>query len=231
MSNSPAGRSATTRPSFMTTTRSLTSSTSERMWLMNTAAPPSPTKRRVWARSSAARVELSEEVGSSRMTRRAASPLPASRNAMAISTIWRSAMERSAGRAPASMPWPGNIRSSVAPTRSAARRRHPGPRDAGKQDAHVLRDRQVRAERQLLEDAAQPRARARRRPPRPSPARHRCATPRRRPRPRRSARRPMSICPRRYGRRGRRIRPAGRRNRRRPAPAPRRTPWPPRSRR
>ena len=55
-------------------------------------APPAATKRPTWASNCAASPASSDEVGSSRITSRGG--VPASENAMAISTIWRSAIDR-----------------------------------------------------------------------------------------------------------------------------------------
>ena len=94
----------------------------------------------------------SEEVGSSRMT--SVTGVSVTVKARAISTIWRRAIERSPTMSPASMPWPGKISSSLPRISAPARRRQPKPCSAGVQDVRVLRHRQVRAERQFLEDAA-----------------------------------------------------------------------------
>ena len=121
---------------------------------MKTTAPPAATNRRTWASSSRARLASSDEVGSSRMTSRGGAPM--SRKAMAISTICRCGDARARrarrrrrcrgpGRSRRASPRPPRRRGRASPSRRAPAREHP----------HVLGDRQVRAERELLEDAAQ----------------------------------------------------------------------------
>ena len=159
----PAGRRPRA-PSFITTTRSLISSTSDRMWLMNTTAPPAGDEAPDMGEQLAPR-------GSRRATRSARRGSPA---AAALPVVeerdgdlhhlpLRDAESRRAP-APPAMPCPGKIRVE----HRRDRRRGPAPpaAAAGARAQHpdVLGHRQVRAERQLLEDAAQPgRPRRRRR--------------------------------------------------------------------
>ena len=87
------GRSATTLPSRMTTMRSQVASTSPRIWEIRTQLTPASTERRTCARSCPAVCASSEEVGSSRMTRRAGASETV--KARAISTICLRPMDRS----------------------------------------------------------------------------------------------------------------------------------------
>ena len=111
-----------------------------------------PRRRRTNARSWPAALESSEEVGSSRMTSFSGSSVTV--KARAISTIWRRAMERSPTMAPGEMPWPGKISSSLPAISAPALRRQPKPERAGCMMRSILRHRQVGAERELLEHAA-----------------------------------------------------------------------------
>ena len=158
----------------------------------------------------------SEEVGSSRMTSFSGSSVTV--KARATSTIWRRAMERSPTMAPGEIPWPGKISSSLPAISAPALRRQAKPERAGCMMRGILRHRQVGAERQLLEHAADAVAMGDRRTIAggkiPSvhgdapaigapPCRRGCSS--------------MSICRRRYGRRARGIRPRRWRDRPRPA--------------
>ncbi len=120
-----AARWSTIRPSFITTTRSEVDRISPRICEIRITAPPVATKRRTCARSCAASPESSDEVGSSRITTRGASP--PSEKAIAISTIWRSAMDRAPTCAAGSMAWPENTRSRLRRMMSRARARQPMP--------------------------------------------------------------------------------------------------------
>ena len=73
--------------------------------------------------------ESSEEVGSSRITRRGGASVEV--NARAISTIWRWPSANSPTGRSTSMPWPGKIRSRAARIRTRAVRFQPSPRIAG----------------------------------------------------------------------------------------------------
>ena len=71
----------------------------------------------------------SEEVGSSRMTRRAGASETV--KARAISTICRRPIDRSCTRSPGLTPWPGKISSSLSRMSRPALRRQPNPRIDG----------------------------------------------------------------------------------------------------
>ena len=71
----------------------------------------------------------SDEVGSSRITRRAG--VSVSVKARAFSTICRSVSVRSETGEPGAMRWPGNSSSSARPISDAARARQPQPRRPG----------------------------------------------------------------------------------------------------
>ena len=75
--------------------------------------------------------------------------------ARAISTICRRPIDRSCTRSPAPTPWPGKISSSLSRMRRPARLRQPKPRIERMKHPRVFGDRQIRAERQFLEHAAQ----------------------------------------------------------------------------
>ena len=111
-----------------------------------------PPTRRTKASSWPAVWASSEEVGSSRMTRRSGSSVTV--KARATSTIWRRPIDRSPTTSAGPMPWPGKISSSLAMDELAGA---PAPAEAGEVgmvDARVLGDGEIRAERQFLEDAA-----------------------------------------------------------------------------
>ena len=111
------------RASFITTMRVAVDRISSRIWLTRITAPPWAMKRLTWARSCAARPASSEEVGSSRITRRGGAV--GEEKAIAISTIWRWAMDNSPTWARGSMPWPGKIASRLSPTIRRAVPRQP----------------------------------------------------------------------------------------------------------
>ena len=147
--------SATTLPSRMTRMRSQVSRTSPRICEMSTQLRPWPTERRTWTSSWLAVCVSSEEVGSSRMTRRAGRSSDTVK-AREISTICRRPIDRSCTRSSGETPWPGKISSSL--SRMSPPARAPPAETANRRmdDPRVLGDGQVRAQRELLEDAAQP---------------------------------------------------------------------------
>ena len=114
---------------------------------------PPPAARRIWARSCPDAWGSSDDVGSSRMTRRTRSSV--SVKARATSTIWRRPMERSLHQIGVSTCRArGKSGPSISRIMAAAFRRQPNPRSAGWRCAGILRHGEVRAERKFLEHAA-----------------------------------------------------------------------------
>ena len=151
-----AGRRGRRRrlPSRITTMRSAVERISPRRCEIRMTLPPPSTKRRTkassWPRAVRRRARRSARRGS-----RGAAARRSTEKARAISPSGARPIDRSPTTSSASMPWPGKICVELA-RRSGAPRAAP-PAEAAQRrmhDAGVLGHREVGAERQFLEDAA-----------------------------------------------------------------------------
>ena len=156
----PAARSATIRPSFITTIRlAVREDLAEDVRDQDHRAARRGRTGGHGREAGPASPASSDEVGSSRITRRGA--VPASEKAMAISTIWRSRDRQVADRRIGIDAVAGKDRVEAC----GDHRARPAPPAAASQRSpvhqpRVLDDGQVGAERQFLKDAAQSARRA-----------------------------------------------------------------------